>query len=388
MEAVENLFKLGASLFGDDRPAPQRPDAPENPDVTPGTNHPDEQQAHEGVGKAGKKLDESVRKANEEGGGAAEDVKKDKARLDALFKELEKNIKRTSGGNNTETQQGTDQAIRDGVRDMRNLVGGAADNNAARANGLAMPAGMSSPLAGGGIPGMGGGIPGMGGGFPGMGAGGAMPGGAGAQGFNPFDPSQHPPLAGNPMADPTQPGSPAMSPASHDPGATDPNHPNPNNPAGPGGQGNAHAIIADPAAVNSHDLVAPDGTTKTTAPDDVSATVLKHAASHPNTPNWVEASYKAAGIDLPGNGADPGKSIDINNIQPGDIVRFSDHDVLVWGNGKVMNHDGTTQDIGPAIDAGTLKGIYRPERSTGGAPASNTNPATDSPQHPPAAENG
>ncbi|SKZ02738.1 Uncharacterised protein [Mycobacteroides abscessus subsp. bolletii] len=383
LDAIVKVYKLGYALFGDDNEAPERRDAPENPNVTPGTSHPGEEQGHASRDADGNEISKGVKKANKDGKDAADDAKTDKQRLEALWKEHEKNANRTVNGNSPEFQQATDQAVRDGIRDARNLVSGAVDNNAARANGVGMPniAGMN-PFGG-----MGGGFPGMGmgggGGFPGMGGMGGgqpMPGG---QGFNPLDPSQHQPIA-NPLTDPTHSSDPSVGPAGmhgQQPGVDQ----NPNTPGGgtEHGTGNAHTIIADPATADSRDLVAADGT-KTTAPDATAYKALAHAASHPSTPNWVEASYKAAGIDLPGNDAEPGKSVDINDIKPGDIVRFSDHDALVWGNGKIMNADGSLQDIGPAIEAGSLKGIYRPERP-GSNSTGTTIPAANNPQ-PPATE--
>ena len=114
--------------------------------------------------------------------------------------------------------------------------------------------------------------------------------------------------------------------------------------------------------MSTHDIVAADGT-KTTAPDDTAATVLAHAVANPNTTNMAETSYAAANITLPGNGADPGIPVDLDQIQPADIVRFADHDCLVWGDGKVLNPDNSLQPIGDAINAGAFKGIFHVPRT-------------------------
>lgn len=382
---LSSLFKAAFQLLGNDD-APDRPDAPPPPDTKAGTNSANEDQAHKDNQEGAKGVGKVGQEAKDEAGKAAQENKELKEKLAKLQKEHDENIKRTQGGGSPETDSNTSQSIRDGLRDIRNLVGGAADSNAARAGGLPMPnlGALSNPLGalgGGGMPNlggmMGGGMPGAQGGFP-FGGGGAF-GSPEQQGNVPNPFSDHT----NPFADPSHGQNGPQQ--GTDPG-TGPQGAHLGTPAGNQQQqgGPGHVIVADPAAANTRELVAHDGT-KVTAHDDLTSAVLKHAMANPNSPNWAESSWQAAtGQSLPGNGADPGKSVDINEIETGDIVRFDDHDELVFGDGKVMKADGTLQPIGEAIAAGNFKGIFRPEHAaspTSGASgsAAQTMPASTNP---------
>ncbi|SHU29900.1 Uncharacterised protein [Mycobacteroides abscessus subsp. abscessus] len=389
-----DMYRTFDRFFGDGTP-PERPNAPEAPKMEPGTSNPEEDQAHKDNEKGAKKLDGNAREGNKHADETAEGTKDDKGKLAALWKEHEKNAQRTANGGTSDTENATIQSLRDGVRDMRNLASGAADNSAMRAGGLQMPnlgglnplgmgGGGMNPLGsmlGGGMPG--GGMQG-GGGLPfGLGAG-ADPNAAhqGQHVPSPFDNLHNGPDGPAGPAAPTtatdHPGGPTTDPSGH---VNDK----------PGGTG--HAIVADPAAVNSREIVAADGKEKVTAPDDVSAAVLKHALANPNTPNMAEAAYAAAGVTLPGNGADPGKVVGVGEIQTGDIVRLADRDALVFGNGKVLNPDGTLQPIDQAINASTLKGIFHVDRSGASTPSGSTTAVSKTENdvtatHPAAGDNG
>lgn len=380
-ELFSEVYQTMHRLFGQGNP-PERPDVPDAPPMNQGTSKDEEGKAHDENQKGAGDLAKGAEKGKKHGKDAAEGAQDDKKKLEALWKEHEKNAQTTANGGTTETDNSTTQAMRDGLRDMRNLVSGAADNSAMRAGGLPMPSlGGLNPLGmGGGMNPLGGGM--LGGGQPGggMGAAGGLPFGMGA-GTDP-NAAAHQGHVPNPLDNALNPpDSPANPPAGNPP-----DHPAPGTPADHSGPGNdhnstGHAIIADPAATNSREVVTGDGKEKTTAPDDVSAAVLRHALANPNTPNMAEAAYAAAGITLPGNGADPGKVVGIGEIVPGDIVRLADHDAIVWGNGKVLNPDGTTQPIDQAINASTLKGIFHVARSlSAGSPSSGTATSVSNPK--------
>lgn len=380
-ELFSEVYQTMHRLFGQGNP-PERPDAPDAPPMDQGTSKDEEGKAHDDNQKGAGNLAKGAEKGKKHGKDAAEGAQDDKKKLEALWKEHEKNTQTTSNGGTTETENSTTQAMRDGLRDMRNLVSGAADNSAARAGGLPMPSlGGLNPLGmgGGGMNPMGGML---GGGQPGgMGAGGGLPFGMGGAGpdLNAAHQGHVPNPLDNALNPPDAPAGPAAgNTADHPAPGTPADHP------GPGNDHNStgHAIITDPAATNSREVVTGDGKDKTTAPDDVSAAVLRHALANPNTPNMAEAAYAAAGITLPGNGADPGKVVGIGEIVPGDIVRLADRDTLVWGNGKVLNPDGTTQPIDQAINSSTLKGIFHVARSlsAGGGPSSGTATSVSNPK--------
>jgi hypothetical protein len=367
------LYLTARKLLGHGDP-PHRPDAPAPSDIQPGTNNPNEKQAHDNNKDDGGQLEEHSQQGKQAADAAKNEIDAMKKKLDDLFDTVKGNVERTNNGGAPDTDLATNQVMRDGVRDMRDLVGNAADQAAGRAAGLPMPnlGALANPLGVGG------------GGLPGAGMlGGGMP--AGAAGFNPFAPppepiSQQGQTVPNPFTDaPTDLAS--HDHTQHTPAATD--HPDGVTSAEAASQQHApngprHTIITDPSAPNSREVVAHDGT-KTTAPDTTAATVLRHAVDNPNSANMTEAAYAAANITLPGNGADPGKDIDISDIQPGDIVRFADHDALVFGDGKVLSPDGGLQSIGDAINAGFFKGIFRVERATTTSTSNENNTPTTQP---------
>ncbi|OHV00145.1 hypothetical protein [Mycobacterium talmoniae] len=367
--ALIALYKVFGRLFGAGNRPEHRPDAPDPPQVPPGTNNPNEHDKNQQNNQDGKQNNQDGKQGNQHSEQAVNENQEVKKKLDELIDLLKKNTSRTGGADNPETDNATVQAMRDGMRDMRNLVGGAADANAARAAGLPMPslAGLGSPLGGG----LGGGMPGMspfgGGMFGGPGAG-------GAPAFNPFSDHDTAPHHQPDVTSPVDTGGGTdhgVGTASHDPSAPSPDH------HGGSAGGDPHAIVADPATAHTREITAPDGT-KTTAPDDVAYAALNHYIDNPNTPNAAEAAYQAANNPIPGNGADPGKVIDINDIEPADIVRFTDHDSMVFGNGKIINPDGGLQPIGDAMKAATFTGIFRPQRtSTPGTQPTDPHP----PQH-------
>ncbi|MBU8814061.1 hypothetical protein KL953_34945 [Mycolicibacterium goodii] len=376
-ELFADVYKTFHQLFGEETP-PARPDPPVPPNVQPGTTNPAEDQAQKDTKEGEQKNGESAQQGKEHADQTAKGAEDDKKKLEELWKEHQENAKRTANGGTGDTDNATTQTLRDGVSALRNAVSGAADNSALRAGGLPMPnLGGLNPL------GMGGGGMNPMGMFPG-GGGMPMPGGGGAGlpfGFggdagnphdqhvpNPLDTAQSAPNTPGPLSGDHTPEQPA--PATHEgPGDNTPQTP-------PAGDGHGHAIVADPAAANSREVVAADGE-KTTAPDDVAAAVLKHAVANPNSPNMVDAAYAAANITLPGNGADPGKVVGIGEVEPADIVRLADHDAFVWGNGKVLNPDGTTQPIDEAINASTLKGIFRPIRNLAAASNQSATPVSN-----------
>ena len=221
---IYELYTTARRLFGEGTP-PRRQEAPPPPGMAPATNNPHEQQAHTDNNADANRNGHNAGQANQEANAASAEVEEMRTKLDEIYSMLKGNVDRSTNGGAADTDNATTQAMRDGVRDMRNLVAGAADSSANRASGLPLPnlGALANPL------GLGSAIPSPG-----------MPGAGG--GFNPFatatDPTApqhnqcrtrlptHPPhrhLMTPPPPTPTTP-SPTLAPATH-PQLANPTHP-------------------------------------------------------------------------------------------------------------------------------------------------------------------
>ena len=131
---------------------------------------------------------------------------------------------------------------------------------------------------------------------------------------------------------------------------------------------------AAPAA-GSTQIALPSGQT-VTAPNAAAASAVRAALSQPTGQGDVATTaYAGTGVDIPTDGADPGRRIDPADLQPGDIAMFGDHTALVAGNGQLVGADGKLQPLGMINDANNFQGFYRPTE-TADAPAAVASPAT------------
>ncbi len=137
-------------------------------------------------------------------------------------------------------------------------------------------------------------------------------------------------------------------------------------------------------AAGSTQISLPSGQT-VTAPNAAAASAVRAALSQPAGQGDVATTaYAGTGVDIPTDGADPGRRIDPADLQPGDIAVFGDHTALVAGNGQLVGADGKLQPLGVINDANNFQGFYRPTE-TADAPAAVIPPATVGASAPPAA---
>ncbi len=358
------LFKLGKDLFGSGDSADKRQPPPGSPEGAPGTNLTEEQQRIKDLETRLGKVTDQVEKGNQGQEGAEANSADGRNKLDQILEQLQTAGTRNGIGSDAatpETEAANDRAVRDGLQQLRDTVGGADAANRNLAGGL-MP-GM------GGMPGLGGGIPGMGGGMPGFGGGGTNPllGGGPLPGStngvdNPLADTgkghdQALPQTSNPLADGPTPGTPPVDPSAHAP----------NTPTDPGLTPAGHTAAPQPDTPQPGrpaDLVVttPEGD-KTTAPNATVETALRAGLNNPA--GGAGAAYQAAGITLPGDGADPGEVVPTGKIVPGDIARWDEppRDLLVWGDGKLIDQSGKLIDIETALKSGVFNGFFHPPTS-------------------------
>jgi len=254
-------------------------------------------------------------------------------------------------------QQQLDELTKN-VHDKANAANGIADG--LRNLGMGMP-GM-------GIPGLGGG-PGLG--IPSLGGGGVSP-----LGGSPF--------VGAPTVDPLKGGKDPMTPpdvsaldnplkpASVQPSAGPPNNTTTSSPtprATPAtaatppapGTGASPAPPAKPApGPENNQITLPSGQV-VTAPNPKAAAAVRNALAHPSGSGDVASTaYAGTGVDIPTDGADPGRKIDPADMQPGDIIVADDHTAIVAGDGQLIGPDGKLQPLGVINDMSGFKGIFRP----------------------------
>ncbi len=389
---IAELFDLGREFFGGGDPVAQPPKPPVAPPIPLGTNTPTEEQRNtENQGENGG-LEEQAEEGNKTQENADEVSANGRSKLDEIMEKLNQVAGRNGspdGGPTPETEAANDQASRDALQQLRETLAGADSAN----RGLA-----------GQLPGMGGGMPGgmgMGGGMNplsglgGLGGGSPMMGG----GANPFtglgEGSPMAPAA-NPLAmDPggTEPPAPPVNPlAEAGPEAqTDPPQPSPVNPLNPEEPGTddpdqkTPEVTPQPAPAGSNEVTGPDGQ-KVTAPDATTAAVLRAALENPGATNQAASAYQSgAGLTLPADGDDPGELVPVGRIRPGDIARWDDppQDLVVWGNGKVIDSDGNLAELDTMLRSGVFNAFFRPKVDNSAAPTSAPADSGDPPAAPP-----
>lgn len=361
---IVELFELGGKLlgYGSTDPAPGAPGAPE---LSAGTNTDGENERNRQNQQGGNRVGNGVDQGNSAQGSADEISAETRAKFDQIIEQLGRVAGRNTpdGGIDPETQSAKDQATRDSLRGLNDAIGGASSANQRLASAL-------PNLMGGGMPGLGGGgMPGMGGGsnpFAALGGGpnGPAPVNPLAADTGPDGPTPEtvnplaPPAADQPGTSPAPVSSPEVQPAGHSTPSDD-------------GNTNSPLTLPTPNDPAIKDVTGPDGE-KTTAPDETAATALRHALDHPGEANQAASAYLAAGINLPADGADPGQLVSSTDIQPGDIARWDEppRDLMVFGNGKVIDSSGKLADLSTLLTSGVFNGFFRPSRTS--APSSST----------------
>ena len=379
---IAELFDLGRGLFGIGDPV-AAPPPPPPPLLPSGTNNPAEQDRNDQNTKDNNDIGEDANNGNHTQEGAEQNSAEGRDKLDQILEQLNQIAGRNNspeGGATPETQAATDQAVRDGLRELRDTVTGADAAN----RGLAgQPPGMGgmNPLGGlGGVPGMGGMNPLSSlGGTPGM-----------APAVNPLamdpGPTGPTPEPVNPLTDAGNDSDPGPGPVSNpltDTGSAD--TPGSDDPANPHDPPTHPASTPDtpappqPDNTAAKEVTAPDGQ-KITAPDETAAAALRAALENPGATNQAAAAYQAAGVTLPADGSDPGELVSAGEIRPGDIARWDDppRDLLVFGNGKVIDTTGKLADLNTMLSSGVFNAFFRPKIDSSAA----TQPTT----HQPAAE--
>lgn len=373
--AIGEIISIGKDLFGSGDSTDKREPPPGSPGGAPGTNLTEEQQRIKDLEAQLGKVTEQVEKGNQGQAGAEANSADGRNKLDQILEQLQTTGARNGIGSDAatpETEAANDRALRDGLQQLRDTVGGADAANRNLASGLMPGMGGMPGLGGGGIPGMGGGMPGFGG------AGGANPlsmlGGGPLPGStngvdNPLADTgnshdQVLPHTTNPLAgDGPTPGTPA-----------DPNAPTQHNPADPGltpagHTGTPQADTPQPGRPSDLEVTTATGD-KTTAANETVATALRAGLNDPS--GGAAAAYQAAGITLPGDGADPGEVVPTGKIAPGDIARWDEppRDLLVWGDGKLIDdQSGKLIDIETALKSGVFNGFFHPPTTSSPATA-------------------
>ncbi|KRQ20604.1 hypothetical protein AOT93_26555 [Mycobacteroides sp. H110] len=228
----------------------------------------------------------------------------------------------------------------------------------------------------GGMPGFGGG--GMAPGLSGLGGGGLgapAPLNATGKGKDPLKPSdltrpdeplKPPPLNTNatPVTPPnTAPAAPAAPPAGTPP---------PTN-AAPAVTGKPNTPAPPPAA--SKDITLPSGQVVTARNPQAADAVRQALKRTPDSGDVATAAYAGTGVNIPTDGADPGRKVDPADVKPGDIAVFSDHTAIVAGNGQLIGPDGKLQPLGVINDMPGFKGFFDPTATTADTPATQEPPA-------------
>lgn len=267
-------------------------------------------------------------------------------------------------------------ALTKNVQDKANNANGIAD--ALRNMGMS-PLGMGMP--GMGMPGMG--MPALGG-LGGLGAPGMSPLGGPAVTAHPADELKPPKVTAtdkDPLAAPkvTTPADQAPPAAPSTAPGTQPASPPPAAPAAPGAAAQPSNNPAPPPAPESKDITLPSGQV-VTAPNPAAAKAVRTAINQPAGKGDVATTaYAGTGVDIPTDGADPGRKIDPSDLQPGDIAVFDDHTAIVAGNGQLVGPDGKLQPLGVINDMPGFNGFYRPtEPADTAAPPTGPPPAAPS----------
>lgn len=91
------------------------------------------------------------------------------------------------------------------------------------------------------------------------------------------------------------------------------------------------------------------------------AQAVRNAIEKPTgTGDMATAAYAGTGVDIPADGADPGRKVDPTDVKPGDIAVCDDHTAIVAGNGQIIGPDGQLQPLGVVNDWQGFKGFFDP----------------------------
>lgn len=105
------------------------------------------------------------------------------------------------------------------------------------------------------------------------------------------------------------------------------------------------------------------------------AQAVRNALEKPvGTGDMASAAYEGTGVEIPTDGADPGRKVDPADVKPGDIAVCDDHTAIVAGNGQLIGPDGQLQPLGVINDWQGFKGFFDPtapadSESTASVPA-------------------
>lgn len=385
LEKIKEFVRHGA-LFG----AGGRVILPPPPQRTPQVGPDGQGPAQEEIDKVNaaltevkKQLDElhkAGEKAAEAAGENSDTGRLEEGRILSGVSQLDPGI--AAQGSVPEADAGRLEAIQQQVDELAKNV----QNKADAANGIAD-----------GLRNMGAGMPGLGmpslGGAPGLGmpGGGLSPlGGSGLGAPAPVDLAGNDPLKPAPVSSPgdgtlTPPpiqdtNAPLTAPVAST-GAT-------GAPAGNLSPGAAAATPADakPKAADTpatKDITLPGGQVVTARSAEAAQAVRNALESPTGTGDMASAAYAGTGVDIPTDGADPGRKVDPADVKPGDIAICDDHTAIVAGNGQLIGPDGQLQPLGVINDWQGFKGFFDP---TAAADADST--TTVPPTAPSAPPNG
>lgn len=114
------------------------------------------------------------------------------------------------------------------------------------------------------------------------------------------------------------------------------------------------------ATVAGKEITLPGGQV-VSARSSEAAQAVRNALEKPaGTGDMASAAYEGTGVEIPTDGADPGRKVDPADVKPGDIVVCDDHTAIVAGNGQLIGPDGQLQPLGVINDWQGFKGFFDP----------------------------
>jgi len=392
--AFDKLIEEAQDLFGTGEqpqlPGPPEATLPQSPDGQgPAQDRIDE--LNQMVAELQKRLDELHKAGDEATSATGENSTQGRTAHDQIVSDgallgsglaPQGSVPEADSGMLAAMQQQIDELTRN-VEDKATTANGIADS--LRNMGMGMPG-----LGGlGGGPGMG--MPGLGGGIPGLsslGGGGMDAPEVSSLGDNDAleppevastsdDALTPPEVSAAGMAAPEVSPGPEPMPATAAP-ATPAPAPAPTPAEAPG----------EPAASTSEtssEITLPSGQV-VTAPNPQAAAAVRNALNRPaGAGDVATTAYTGTDVELPTDGADPGRKIDPSDVKPGDIVVFDDHTAIVAGNGQLIGPDGKLEPLGIINDSPGFKGFFRPTEDAAdlAAPSSATVPAAPTTAAPP-----
>ncbi|UQX13534.1 hypothetical protein [Candidatus Mycobacterium methanotrophicum] len=408
--SLTHLFQEAGKLFGSGG-HPNMPAAPKTPPPPAPTNGQGPTQDQ--IDKVTKTLTD-MQKQIEDLHKAGEQAAKDAAANSAAGRDAHAQILRDGAqlgpgldaqGGTPESDAGRLAAVQQQIDELRKNV----QDKAGNANGIAD--GLRN-LGTGGLPGLGGGsglgIPGLGG----LGGSGLSP--LGGSGLGAPAPLSSPSDGRDPLkpADLTTSSNPLQPSPVNNPNAAPPAGAPTGSSAPPGAPGAGPAAPPAPAAPPpgappttpaGKDVTLPSGTV-VTARTPQGATAVRQALTRTaDSGDVATAAYAGTGVNIPTDGADPGRKVDPADVKPGDIAVCADHTAIVAGNGQLIGPDGKLQPLGVINDWPDFKGFFdptatadAPDQTTGATPTAPplhssdpTNPKTTtlaSPAAPPEAK--